>query len=115
MSNLKEQIELRDNIAGVLEISRQSWQRNRQEISRKEDADTFPRSALFRTLSKRPMLVAAAIGSIWLVGPARFGAMAIAGSSLVLRHHQTVMALVDKVFGGSPHRQPAVKPEMDIR
>jgi hypothetical protein len=112
MSKLKEQIELRDNIAGILEISRQSWQSNHREISQQKESHKFPRSMLFRTLSKRPILAVAAIGSIWLVGPARFGAMAIAGGGLLLRHHLTIMTLVEKVFNGSSKR-PTVQPETD--
>lgn len=99
MSDLKEQERLRDSIAGVLELSRTSWKVQKLEkinaaMERKTNTD-FPRSKLFQTITSHPYMTAIGVASVWIITPARFGALAVAGASLVLRHRKTLFTFVE--------------------
>lgn len=105
MSYLKDQEELRDSIAVMLELSRASWHTENplEEEGRmtEEDYSPYPRSLVFKTIYKHPMLCAAAVGAIWYFGPAKFSAMAVAGASLFLRHKASFLPLAQNLLSAS--------------
>lgn len=106
MSELKSQEQLRDDIASVLELSRASWKTPKGEDRAEQDTlnNTFPRSMLFQTLNNHPLLSAAAVASIWYLGPARFSAMAVAGVSLFMRHRLAIMPIATQLVGANIFR-----------
>lgn len=95
MSDLKDQEQLRDSIIGMLELSRASWktQEKTSDSGSLHDDQAFPRSMLFKTLHKHPLLAAATVASVWYLGPAKFGTMAVAGASLFMRHHIAILPI----------------------
>lgn len=105
MSDLREQQKLRDDIASVLELSRASWKIKKLEKlntkREKELSDDFPRSKLFKTVTAHPYLTVGSLLSAWLITPARFGALAVAGASLLLRHRQTVLTFVEHIVASN--------------
>lgn len=113
MSELKSQEQLRDDITTVLELSRSSWKSPPEpETSAAEEFSTpkfFPRSMLFKTLNNHPLASAVAIGSVWYLGPARFGALAVTGASLLLRHRLALIPIAtqlasSRLFKARPKR-----------
>lgn len=103
MSDLKNQEQLRDSIKNMLELSRASWKPHRQTSGNDEgESDkSFPRSMLFKTLYKHPLVSAATVASIWYFGPARFGAMAVAGVSLFMRHRISIMPIAQHLISSN--------------
>lgn len=102
MTDLKTQEQLRDNIAGILELSRASWKTKPEKQSRSYESDEFfPRSVIFRTIGRHPLLIAAALGSVWYLGATRFGAMAVAGGSLLMRHHLSILPVAQKILSAN--------------
>lgn len=100
MSDIKDQEHLRDSITSMLELSRASW-KNSKETTRQdeqEDETPFPRSMLFKTLCNHPFISAATVASVWYFGPARFGAMAVAGVSLFMRHRISIMPIAQHII-----------------
>lgn len=99
MSDLKDQEQLRDNIADILQLSRESWTKERaSDADRDESEQPFPRSFLFKALHQHPLLSATAVASVWYLGPARFGAMALAGASLFVRHRHSILPIAQQVL-----------------
>lgn len=99
MSDLKDQEQLRDQIAGILQLSRESWKKERAADAENDESDQpFPRSFLFKALNQHPLLSATAVASVWYLGPARFGAMALAGASLFLRHKNSILPIAQQVL-----------------
>lgn len=99
MIDLKDQELLRDNIADILQLSRESWKNEiAAEAAREESEQPFPRSFLFKALNQHPLLSATAVASVWYLGPARFGAMALAGASLFIRHKNSILPIAQQVL-----------------
>lgn len=99
MSDLKNQEQLRDNIGEVLELSRRAWKiKKRADAIEDETEGPYPRSILFKTLSKHPAISAASLASVWLLGPARFSAMAITGISLFARYRMSILPIAQQVM-----------------
>lgn len=96
MTDLKNQEQLRDNIAGILELSRASWKAETNDSQTKANDKAFPRSILFRTLTRHPVLSATAVAYVWYLGPGKFTAMAVAGGSLIMRHHLSILPLAQR-------------------
>ncbi|ARU26981.1 hypothetical protein [Cellvibrio sp. PSBB006] len=118
MTDVKDQEHLRDTISSVLEISRASWKlKNNQEAYEEEiNEGDFPRSMLLRTLTRHPLASAATAAALWYVGPARFGAMAVAGISLFMRHRMSILPLAEQLMTSSilkPRKKPTQASEPD--
>lgn len=113
MSDMKDQEQMRDTIASMLELSRDSWKttRNQNTAIKAEDDENFPRSILFKALQQHPLLSIAAVASIWYMGPARFGAMAVAGASLFIRHRSSILPIAQQIIGSSIFKAKDEKPE----
>lgn len=122
MTNLKEQEELRDSIANVLELSRASWKlrgkrkkRNVRDDNPDDDDDfdseDFPRSIVIKTLTRYPLASIATIAAVWYIGPARFSAMAVAGASLFIRHRLSILPLAEQLITSSLFRPRKSDPE----
>ena len=112
MTDVKDQEHLRDTISSVLEISRASWKlKNDQETYEEEMAEgNFPRSMLLKTLTRHPLAAAATTAALWYVGPARFGAMAVAGISLFMRHRMSILPLAEQLMTSQilkPRKNPS--------
>jgi hypothetical protein len=102
MSDLNDQEQLRDSIADILELSRESWKKENTSNALNDDQEQpFPRSFLFKALNQHPLLSAAAVTSVWYLGPAKFGAMAVAGASLFLRHRDSILPIVQQVLSAA--------------
>lgn len=115
MSAPNNQEQLRDDIASMLELSRASWRVASKGRSKSGDEETdendpetspYPRSLLFKTLSRHPLLVAAATAIIWRLGPAKFGAMAVAGAGLFIRHRFSAISIAQQVFSSPLFNKP---------
>lgn len=100
MSNLKKQEELRDDIAGILELSRASWKLRQSEYSESatKDNNVYPRSFLFKILSKHPLASTVTAASIWYLGPARFAAIAVASISLFTKHSSVIIPIAQQLM-----------------
>jgi hypothetical protein len=100
MSNLKNQEKLRDNIAGILELSRASWklQQSAHSESATKDSSVYPRSLLFKMLNKHPLASTVTAASIWYLGPARFAAIAVAGISLFTKHRSVIIPIAQQLM-----------------
>lgn len=99
MSDLKNQEQLRNEIGELLELSRYSWKAKNKADDKEDEADgPYPRSVLFKALGKHPALSVATLASVWLLGPARFSAMTIAGISLFARHRTAILPIVQQVM-----------------
>jgi len=117
MSAPNNQEQLRDDIASMLELSRASWRlasHDRGEAEHDSEADSldatpYPRSLLFKTLSRHPLIVAAATTIIWRLGPAKFGAMAVAGAGLFIRHRFTAITIAQQLFSSPLFKNPKKK------
>lgn len=111
MSDLNEREQLRDSIAGILELSRESWKKKEEINNAINDSQGkfFPRSFVFRALNDHPLLSAAAVSSVWLLGPAKFGAMAIAGASLFLRHRHSILPIAHQVMSSGVFKSKSSK------
>lgn len=106
MSAPNNQEQLRDDIASMLELSRASWRlasHDQSKAGHESEADSldatpYPRSLLFKTLGRHPLMVAAATAIVWRLGPAKFGAMAVAGTGLFIRHRFTAITIAQQLF-----------------
>lgn len=101
MSDIQNQEQLRDSIASVLELSRQSWKLKKLADDIEEEdrsSEPFPRSILLKTLTRHPLASAATIASIWYFGPARFGAMTAAGIGLFIRHRASILPIAEQLL-----------------
>lgn len=115
MSAHNNQEQLRDDIASMLELSRASWRVNAKDRHRPRDEGSdetnsellpFPRSLLFKTISRHPLMLAAVTAIVWRLGPAKFGAMAVAGAGLFIRHRFSAMAIAQQLFSSSFFKKP---------
>lgn len=116
MSDLQNQEQLRDSIASVLELSRQSWKlKNLADDIKEEERDMepFPRSLLLKTLTKHPLASAATIASIWYFGPARFGAMTAAGIGLFIRHRASILPIAEQLLSAAIFNTKSKAPSPD--
>ena len=112
MTDVKDQEHLRDTISSVLEISRASWKlKNDQENYEEEmNEGDFPRSMLLKTITRHPLASAATAAALWYVGPGRFGAMAVAGVSLFMRHRMSILPLAEQLMTSNilkPRKKPS--------
>lgn len=104
MSDIKNQEQLRDTIASVLELSRQSWKLKDTSEAAEEDlinSQPFPRSILLKTITKHPLATAATVASIWYFGPAKFGAMTAAGIGLFMRHRMSILPIAEQLLSSA--------------
>ena len=111
MTDVKDQEHLRDTISSVLEISRTSWKlKNDQENYEEEmNEGDFPRSMLLKAITRHPLASAATVAALWYVGPGRFGAMAVAGVSLFMRHRISILPLAEQLMSSNilkPKKKP---------
>lgn len=100
MNDIKKQEHLRDTIGNVLEMSRASWRLKNKRQRDEDDAEEgdFPRSMLVKTVTGHPLATVAVVAALWYIGPARFGAMAVAGASLLLRHRLSLLPLAEQLM-----------------
>ena len=103
MSDLDARKQLRDDIASILQLSRESWGKEsaRETYNREREEGPFPRSILFKSLNKHPVLSAVAVASIWYLGPAKFGAMGAAAAGLFFRHRDSILPIVQQILSAA--------------
>ena len=99
MSDLQTLERVRDDISGMLDMSRAalSAQQRVDRVAVAEGAahgQTFPRSKLMRAVTRHPFLTAATIAAVWYVGPTRLGALAAAGTAAIARNSGLITPLV---------------------
>lgn len=103
MSDLQTLERVRDDISGMLDMSRAALSAE-QRVDRVAVAEgtalangqgqTFPRSKLMRAVTRHPFLTAATVAVVWYVGPARIGALAAAGTAAIARNSGLITPLV---------------------
>ena len=105
MSDLQTLERVRDDISGMLDMSRAALSAQ-QRVDRvavaegtalaygQENGQLFPRSKLMRAVTRHPFLTAAAVAAVWYVGPARIGALAAAGTAAIARNSGLITPLV---------------------
>lgn len=118
MTDVKNQEHLRDTIGNVLEMSRASWKlkRRQKEDDKAATEGDFPQSMVIKTLVSHPLAVAAVIATLFYVGPARFGALAFTGASLLLRHRVSIMPLAEQLLTSNffkSKKKPIHQPSSD--
>jgi hypothetical protein len=103
MSDLKNHEQMRDDIAAILELSRASWRTdvNTKKSESDQDDGHFPQSLLFKTVTEHPILSGATLLAIGYFGAARFSAMALAGGSLLMRHHLAILPIARQLLSGN--------------
>lgn len=101
MSDLKNQEQMRDDIAAILELSRNSWRVNTDEPTPNQDEDSFPQSLLFKTVIEHPILSTGTLLALGYFGAARFSALAVAGGSLLMRHHLSILPIARRLMSGN--------------
>lgn len=101
MNDLETLEMVRDDISAMLDMSRASLSAN-QRIDREAveegtalaNGQSFPRSKLLRAVTRHPFLTAATVATVWYVGPARLGAIAVAGASALSRNGGLIAPLI---------------------
>ena len=117
MSDLQTLEKVRDDISGMLDISRASLSAQQRvdrgavaegtalaygqthgqthgQTNGQTNGQAFPRSKLMRAVTRHPFLIAATIATVWYVGPTRLGALAAAGTAAIARNSGLITPLV---------------------
>lgn len=109
MSDLQTLERVRDDISGMLDISRASLSAQQRvdrgavaegtalangQTNGQTNGQAFPRSKLMRAVTRHPFLTAATIATVWYVGPTRLGALAAAGTAAIARNSGLITPLV---------------------